>query len=189
MFCMNTVSCGPLATFFSLKDSTCQCIDELVLQHSQLQARPPVLKRHVNSLQNWFYNNQHAILEAKTNYVNYTFDLFSLVPSPRTPLQSFLELFRSFRLLSLWREKKDEQLFARDEDVHYTSDKRIDLVFSTIILLLGLTMLITPLWILAFVGEFVTRLAIICAFIILVAVRLSITTVAKPFESLAAAAA
>ncbi len=163
--------------------------DELVLQNSQLQARPPVLRRHVTSLQNWLYNNRQPILEAETNYINYAFDLFSLVPSPRTPLRSFLERFRSFRLLRLWREKKDEEFFAQDEHIHYISDKRIDLVISTIILLLGLAMLITPLWILAFVGDLVTRLAIICAFIVLFVVLLSITTVAKPFESLAAAAA
>ena len=160
-----------------------------MLQHAKLQACPPVPKKDITSLQNWFYNNQHAILEAETDYVNHTSDLFSLVPSSKTPLRSFLEHSRHFRLLGLWREEKDDVTLPRDEHVHYSSDKKIDRVISVLIMLLGLAMLVTPLWILAFVGDLVTRLGVICAFIVLFVVLVSVTAVAKPFESLAAAAA
>lgn len=54
---------------------------------------------------------------------------------------------------------------------------------------LGLIMLIAPLWILAFLGGLVQRLTAISAFIVLFVALVSITTAAKPFESLAAAAA
>ena len=163
--------------------------DELVLQHSQLQARPQVPKKDVTSLQNWFYNNKDAILNAETEYANHTSDLFSLVPSIKTPLRSFLERSRRFRLLSLWREERKDTSLPRDEYVHYSSDKRIDRVLSLLIMLLGLAMLIAPLWILAFVGDLAIRLGVICAFIVLFVALISVTTVAKPFESLAAAAA
>ena len=164
-------------------------LDELVLQHAQLQARPPVLKKDIANLQNWLYNNPTAILDAETDYVKHTSDLFSLVPSSKTLLRSFLERSPHFLRLGLWREEKDDATLPRDEYVYYSSDKRIERVIAILIMLLGLAMLITPLWILAFVQDLVTRLGVICAFIVLFVFLVSITTVAKPFESLAAAAA
>jgi hypothetical protein len=50
-------------------------------------------------------------------------------------------------------------------------------------------MLITPLWVLAVTQGTVRRLAVITGFIVLFLGLIAVTTVAKPFESLAAAAA
>lgn len=50
-------------------------------------------------------------------------------------------------------------------------------------------MLITPLWVLAFVTDTVSRLSIITAFLVVFWALLALTTVAKSFESLGAAAA
>ena len=50
-------------------------------------------------------------------------------------------------------------------------------------------MLIAPLWILAFLESQVPRLGVFSALIVLFVVLLSVTTVAKLFESLTAAAA
>ena len=163
--------------------------DELALQHSQIQARPQVLKKDIDSLKSWFYNKENAILEAETEYINHTADLFSLVPSSKTPLRSFLEQSRHFRLLGLWRDKDVDPILQQDEYIHYSSDKRIDRVVATIIMILGVIMLIAPLWILAFVGDLAKRLGVICAFILLFVALVSVTTIAKPFETLAAAAA
>ena len=49
--------------------------------------------------------------------------------------------------------------------------------------------LIAPLWILAFLGGLVQGLGLISAFIVLFVALVAAATVAKPFESLAAAAA
>lgn len=76
-----------------------------------------------------------------------------------------------------------------DNNVHYISDEKIDRFIATFIMTLGLIMLIAPLWILAFPGGLIQRLGVISAFIVLFVALVSVTTVAKPFESLAAAAA
>lgn len=76
-----------------------------------------------------------------------------------------------------------------DSNIHYTSDQRIDMFVNLIIALVGLVMLIVPLWVLAFVTWVVHRLAIITSFVVVFLCFVSFTTVARPFETLGAAAA
>ena len=163
--------------------------DDLVLQHSQLKARPPVPKKDISSVKNWLYNKENAILEPETEYIERSSDLFSVVPKAKSPLRVLLEHSNRFRLLKLWQEKNVDAAGYSDENVHYFSDEKIDRFIATFIMVLGLIMLIAPLWILAFLGGVVQRLGVISAFIVLFVALISVTTVAKPFESLAAAAA
>ena len=163
--------------------------DDLVLQHSQLKARPPVAKKDVTSLENWFYNNGNAILKAETEYIKRSSDLFYVVPKSKSPLRVLLEHSHRFRLLKLWQEKNVDATGYSDENVLYFSDEKIDRFIATFIMVLGLIMLVAPLWILAFLGGLVQRLGVISAFIVLFVALISVTTVAKPFEILAAAAA
>ena len=163
--------------------------DDLVLQHSQLKAHPPVPKKDISSLENWFYNNEHAILEAETEYIKRSSDLFSVVAESKSPLRVLLEHSNRFRHLKLWQRKNLDAVGYSDENTHYLSDKKIDRFIATFIMVLGLIMLIAPLWILAFLGGLVQRLGVISVFIVLFVALISVTTVAKPFESLAAAAA
>ena len=159
--------------------------DELIIQHSQIRARPSVPKRDISNLNKWFHNNLNAILAEETEYIKHPSDLFSLVPRVKSPLRLLLEHSSRFRLLKLWQQKTINE----DTDVHYFSDEKIDHFVATVIMGLGLIMLIAPLWILAFLEGLVPRLGVISAFIVLFTALLSVTTVAKPFESLAAAAA
>lgn len=170
-------------------DIDCDFLDELILQHSQSRARPPVLKKDICSLENWFYNNGNVILAEETGYIKHHSDLFSLVPTPKSPLRSLLERSSHFRLLRLWQRKDIDHSASQDENVHYISDEKIDSFIATFTMSLGLIMLIAPLWILAFLEGLVQRLGVISAFIVFFVALVSITTVAKPFESLAAAAA
>lgn len=160
-----------------------------MLQHSQLKAHPPVPKKDISSLENWFHNNGNAILEAETEYIKRSSDLFSIVPKFKSPLRVLLEHSRHFRLLKLWQEKNVDSMTRDDKHVHYISDEKIDRFIAIFIMTLGLIMLIAPLWILAFLGGLVQRLGVISTFIGLFVALVSVTTVAKPFESLAAAAA
>lgn len=146
-------------------------------------------KKDIYSLSNWFNNNGNAILAEETDYIKHPSDLFSLVPRLKSPLVSLLERSSRFRLLRLWQQEDIENLTSNDKNVHYYLDKKIDRFITTFIMGLGLVMLIAPLWILAFVGGLVQRLGVISAFIVLFVALISVTTVAKPFESLAAAAA
>jgi len=76
-----------------------------------------------------------------------------------------------------------------DENVFYSSDQRIDHFVSAVITLLGVVMIIAPLWILAFIRSISGRLGVITAFVVVFLCLISVTTTARPFESLAAAAA
>jgi hypothetical protein len=60
---------------------------------------------------------------------------------------------------------------------------------NIVIALIGLIMLIVPLWWLAFVTPVRHRLAIITSFVVVFLCFVSFTTVARPFETLGAAAA
>ena len=125
----------------------------------------------------------------ETEYIKNPSDLISLVPRMKSPLRLLLERSSRFLQLGLWQQKTIDRSASEDKNTLYFSDEKIDYFVATIIMGLGLIMLIAPLWILAFLEGLVPRLGVISAFIVLFAALLSITTVAKPFESLAAAAA
>lgn len=163
--------------------------DELVLQHSKIRARPQVPKRDAHSILTWFYNNGNAILDDETQYIKHQSDLFSLVPTPKTPLRSILEHSRRFRQLSCWRQKRLDDTMIEDKYIHYSSNKKIDRFIATFITITGIIMIIAPLWILALMNGLKNKLCVISIFILFFATLLSLTTVAKPFESLAATAA
>ncbi|KAF1851126.1 uncharacterized protein K460DRAFT_412737 [Cucurbitaria berberidis CBS 394.84] len=165
--------------------------NELLIQHSTLRARPHVPKRNITSIANWFYNTQNAIWKDEAAYIKQENDLIQLVPKTATPLRHFLEKSTHFRLSKLW--KKDPPPLpvhsTHPETLHYSSDARIDNFIGITITALGMGMLIAPLWALAYVGGMKKRLCIVTGFIVLFLGLLAFTTVAKPFESLAAAAA
>jgi hypothetical protein len=159
--------------------------DELIIQHSDLRSRSRVPKKDVISISNWFHNHRNAILREETEYINEPNDLFAVVPKAKTPLRQLLERSSHFRLWRLWRKAPISEM----ENVHYGSDQRIDLFVALMSTVVGLMMLIGPLWILAFVTQTVKRLGIITAFLVIFLCFVSFTTVARPFESLGATAA
>jgi len=166
-------------------DKKLRAYNELVLQHSELRKRPPVSSKDRNNLVNWFETHGRAIASDETKYIHHSEDLFSIVPKSKTPLRCFMERSQRFRLFRWWLKASP----IEDEDVHYTSDQRIDTFVNMIIALIGLIMLIVPLWVLAFVTSVVNRLAIITSFVVVFLCFVSFTTVARPFETLGAAAA
>ena len=163
-----------------------------MLQHSQLRARPLVPLRDQQSVSNWLYNKENTIDESEIAFVDQRSDLFSMVPKSKSSLRRLLERSRHFRLARFWRiaptRLGDSPGFDHG-DTNYSSDEKIDRFVNIVILLLGAFMLISPLWILQYASRITDRLGVITIFIVLFLGLLSFTTVAKPFESLAAAAA
>jgi hypothetical protein len=166
-------------------------VDELLIQHTTLRARPHVPERNISSISNWFYNTQNAIEEQETAYIKQPHDLVQLIPKSTTPLRRLLEKSTHFRHSKLW--KKDPPPLpvhtTHADMLHYSCDDRIDACLGVTIVALGMTMLIAPLWALAYTEGMKQRLGLITGFIVLFLGLVSFTTVAKPFESLAAAAA
>jgi len=75
------------------------------------------------------------------------------------------------------------------ENIQLYSDERIDIFVTFTSVIIGLAMLIAPIWILAYTDPVAAKLAIITAFILLFLALVSFGTSAKTFESLAATAA
>ncbi|KAG8531369.1 uncharacterized protein KY384_002998 [Bacidia gigantensis] len=148
-------------------------------------------KKDIRSLENWLYNNDSAINRPETEFITFESDLFSVVPTIKSPLRKFLEISRHFRLLKIWKQRPSDcpARVPEDENVHYTSDKRMESFIAALNLALGVTMLIAPLWILAFLENLVQKLGVIFAFIVLFLTTVSFVTVANTYESLAATAA
>jgi len=89
----------------------------------------------------------------------------------------------------LTRKPCDPLIHARAKDSTWHNDKRVERLSATMIGLVGLTMLIGPIWILDKVSADNIRLGIISAFIVVFYILVGIATTAKIFESLAAVAA
>ncbi|KAF2109647.1 hypothetical protein BDV96DRAFT_502346 [Lophiotrema nucula] len=157
---------------------------DLANSFSQLRSRPKAPQKSINSTRNWFANHRNAILEEETEYINQKNDLFQMVPTTPSPLRGLLERSTRFRLLKLWEKRSVD-----DNTIHYISDRRIDLFVNMVTTLLGLAMLISPLWILAHVKPMASRLAIMTSFIFIFLLLVRSLSAARPFEVLAATAA
>jgi hypothetical protein len=159
--------------------------DELALQHAQLRNRPKAQEKDAQSVANWLNNHPGAIHPDETQYLDEHSDLFAMAPKEKVPLRSLLEKSERFRRWSFWRKAPR----LHDINVIYTSDFKIDFFVGLINTILGLAMLIAPLWILAFVQEKVHRLAVITVFLVCFLSLVTFSTVVRPFESLGATAA
>lgn len=144
----------------------------------------------MNSLKNWFYNHEGAIVAVERNYIDKD-DLFPLLPKERSPLRQLFETSKRFRMSRFWKRKSTLSDLPTHchENIQLYSDERIDIFVTFTSVVIGLTMLIAPIWILAYAEPLAVKLAIITAFIILFLVLVSSGTNAKTFESLAATAA
>ncbi|KAI9822405.1 MAG: hypothetical protein M1827_000124 [Pycnora praestabilis] len=167
--------------------------NEFVLSYSELKNRPRASGHAVNNVKNWFYNNEEAIAEPERQFVDTDSDLVSLVPKIRTPLRRFLELFDWFRLSCCFRVKsKDFVHYSKwyeSQSTKYHNDTTMDAVVTCVVTILGLGMLIGPMWWLEYLADPNKRLGVITGCVTLFTVLLSTVTVAKPFEVVAATAA
>lgn len=167
--------------------------DDLLIQHTTLRSHPKVPQFDIDSLKNWLYNAQKAINPAEVDYLNQQHDLLSVIPAAaESPLRRFLAHSSKFNFLKIWRKKTPQRAQAfcvYPESLHYSSDSRMERVVTSSITILGTAMLVVPLWVLAITPGTMKRLGIITGFVLLFIALVAGTTVAKPFETLAAAAA
>ncbi|ETS74199.1 hypothetical protein PFICI_14065 [Pestalotiopsis fici W106-1] len=168
-------------------------LDRLVLQQSELRKLPPALKKDVKSVKNWHFNHDHAaVAAAEQKYLDHEADLFSMATTKgRSPLRQVIDSSLRLRTLGLWSvEKANSAVPAYDSgNISYYSDKRIDAFVSGLIVLIGITMLITPIWILQSLNSMQSKLFVITVFILVFLLVLSLAMVAKPFEALGTTAA
>lgn len=140
-----------------------------------------------------------AINERETEYIDHDDDLISVHPKPRSPGRNFLEkvTFGGFRwfpwgipLLKHWfsREAPKNIVSLKNEETVWPNDQRMETVSSVMISIIGLAMLIGPIWALAFISPMEYRLAVISGFIVVFFLVLAFTR-SRLYEALAATAA
>ncbi|CAG9972447.1 unnamed protein product [Clonostachys byssicola] len=163
--------------------------NEFVLQQAKLHQLNPAPKRIVQSLKIWHYNHDHkAIAEEEQRYLTHD-DLICLVPRDKTPLRRLLDKSHWLRTLAVWENKHIEVPEYDKQQISYYSDKRMDRFTSAILLIIGVVMLITPIWILEALNGIRYKLAVITTYIFVFLLILSLAMYTKPFEALGATAA
>jgi hypothetical protein len=161
---------------------------EVLQAHSDLRAYPRATQDSITSVKNWFLNNSGAIIDPEQRFISYSEDLISIVREEKAGMRRFFETNLLFRLRWFWK-KGVSDVPGVDKATRYTSDDRVDVYTTVAVFVVGLFMLIAPLWILAVVNGQFQKLGTITAFVVSFLGILLYATVAKPFETLAATAA
>jgi hypothetical protein len=151
---------------------------------------PKAPNRDVKSIKNWHFNYSNAAIAQQEQTYLAKDDLVRVVPQDRTPLRRIIDSSLRLRTLPIWK-LKDHEAASQHNDGHvtYYSDKRIDSFVSALIVIIGATMLITPLWILQALSTLPLKLGVITVFIFICLLLTSFAMVSKPFEALGATAA
>jgi di/tricarboxylate transporter len=133
-----------------------------------------------------------AIDSAEADFIWKKDDLIPVSPKDRSWFRSVLE--KSALLRTAWfgrflqREPQDIETIGDGQTIWH-NEKRVERFSSAVIAIVGLVMLIGPLWILEHLVDLPKKLGVITGFIVLFFVLVGVATAAKVFEALAAAAA
>ncbi|KAI0437797.1 hypothetical protein F4803DRAFT_128555 [Xylaria telfairii] len=164
--------------------------NKFLIQQSQLRDYVRAPSRDVKNLRTWHANHQHkAIDEEEHRYLEQDQDLIRLRATDKTPLRDWIDSSLVLRTLSIWKKKSRVVPEYEASNISYYSDTSIDAFASAMIVFVGASLLITPIWILQAIEKLQIKLGVITAFVLVFLLVLSFAMVAKPFEALGATAA
>jgi hypothetical protein len=173
-------------------------------------ARPPVRDEDLGNVKRWLSplipetikdleSNPLKYLapidELETAFIDHHDDLIAVQPKTRSWFRDVLERTFILRmpLLRRYFERVPEEYRAINTNTQtiWQNDGRIEKVSGTTIAIVGLGMLVGPLWVLEVFNQSDNkiRLGIITGFIMLFFVLVAVATTARVFDALAAAAA
>jgi hypothetical protein len=174
--------------------------DSFLNGYSQLVSRGPCNPRDIASVRDWLKSSRPTAIDIReSQYIDHDDDLVSIHPKTKTPGRIFLEKFafgpkpwneKGIPWLQNWfsREAPKDFISLRNEDTVWPNDQRMEKVSTVVISLVGISMLIGPIWALAFVKMIEWRLGVISGFIVIFFVVLAVTR-SRLYEALAATAA
>lgn len=131
----------------------------------------------------------------ETAFVDHHDDLIAVQPKTRSWFRNVLErtlVLRTPGIRALFERKPEEyRTINTNIPTIWQNDRRIEHLSSAIIAVVGLGMLIGPLWLLGTVNDqgWRTRLGIIAGFVVFFFVLVAVATTARVFDALASAAA
>ena len=118
--------------------------------------------------------------------------MISINAVDRLPVRRLLEAFPQIGFSWLFRTKSPLDDDDDDDDTSeatiYTSDERVEWITNGLIILVGLVMLLAPLWWLEYVSNKEGKLKIITLFVCLFISMMMAANINKPFEVVAATA-
>jgi hypothetical protein len=174
--------------------------DKFLNGYAQLVSRGPCKANDISSVRRWLRIIRPTAIDIReAEYIDHDDDLISIHPKTKSPGRNFLERVAfggspfnrtGIPWLRGWfsREAPKNIVSLRNEDTVWPNDQRMEKVSSVLISVIGLAMLIGPIWILNFVKPIVYKLAVISSFIVIFFVVLAITR-SRLYEALAATAA
>ncbi|KAI0185565.1 hypothetical protein EV127DRAFT_441135 [Xylaria flabelliformis] len=164
--------------------------NRFLAQQSQLREYVRAPLRDIKSLRTWHANHQNrAIDEEEQRYLENQQDLIRLKSIDKTPLRNWIDNSLALRTLSIWKKQSRAVPDYEAKNVSYYSNTSMDAFASGMIVFIGASLLITPIWILQAIENLQIKLAVITAFVLVFLLVLSFVMVSKPFEALGATAA
>jgi hypothetical protein len=155
----------------------------------------PVIPETVEDLEKAPLKYLGPIDELEAAFIEHHDDLITVQPKTRSWFRNVLErsLILKFPVIRPLFERQPEEIKAINTNTQtiWQNDKRIEGLSGTIVALVGLGMLLGPLWVLEVFNTSLpnVRLGIITGFISLFFVLVAVATTARIFDALAAAAA
>ncbi|CZR68524.1 uncharacterized protein PAC_18423 [Phialocephala subalpina] len=185
--------------------------NEFINEYSQLMSRPGTRSEDIDNVRNWLGMDQldpekQAINKDEAAFINRRHDLIPVLPKKLSWFRKVLErsLILRIPLLRTCFERKCKDI-EDYKDIRgikpgetgalkptiWQNDKRVDYCSSSVIAVVGLGMLIAPLWILEQINHDrpSARLGAITGFIVVFFLLVAVATTARVFDALAATAA
>lgn len=162
--------------------------DEYLVSYAAIRSWTRAQDYQIANVENWFASNPGAINLEEQQFIKTGGDVVPLVFRNRSLLHRLLERYEPFLKVRLFRRQpRPDQSVSKS--TYYYSHTRIEITVSATIVVMGVVILLAPMWALHFVTSDLARLGIITAFIVIFTALVGATTLAKPFEVLAGTAA
>jgi hypothetical protein len=182
--------------------------NNFINEYSQILARSQVRGEDIQSVAKWLepqvpqsrqnlLDNSLPYLgpidDLEAAYITHHDDLIDVAPKPRSWFRNVLERTLILRVPGLrvfFERKPDEyKTINTNSKTIWQNDNRVEGTSSAVIAIIGLGMLVGPLWILNQANTRSEQLGIITGFIVLFFILVATATTARVYDALAAAAA
>jgi hypothetical protein len=167
--------------------------DRMVLRYLLLAAQPISPKRNIKNLQNWFDNNRGAIADEEADFISHD-DLIWMSSSAQSPARKVFDDWMPRYTKGILRcfARKRKKVHINDinsENMFISDDTITDKLATMSSFLVGLSVIVIPLWTLWILDTTLAKLIAVTMFILVFLLFCLACTVASPLQVLAATAA
>ena len=161
----------------------------MLARYWSVQSLSPAPQRNIRNIQQWFIQNNGAIVDYETSFIEHTEELIAF-SQPKAALRRWFEdriMYPTRHRLRLFRSATR----GRDDGKGTTyvfNDNAVDDFGAVAVFAAAIAMLIAPLWILKRLENLDYKLAVITSFLFVFLLFLTSATLGRPFERLAATA-